>query len=172
MRALASLQLSNHPVRHLPKPKFELITSVLGCTRSGTQIAVLSGKVYVYVHWAPRRVFVESFLAIRNAMSPVSKTTKTSRRDTPVTTSAASASPHQLKKTHKLEQRPPFDSVALLLQGGGALGAYQAGVYEALAEADLHPDWVAGISIGAINSAIIVGNPREPRVAKLRDGNS
>jgi NTE family protein len=56
----------------------------------------------------------------------------------------------------------------LLLQGGGALGAYQAGVYQALAEADLHPDWVAGISIGAINSAIIAGNPPEERVAKLR----
>src|ERR1700730_13518294 len=45
---------------------------------------------------------------------------------------------------------PPFECIALLLQGGGALGAYQAGVYEALAEADLHPDWIAGISIGAI----------------------
>ncbi|HKW55451.1 MAG TPA: patatin-like phospholipase family protein [Stellaceae bacterium] len=58
--------------------------------------------------------------------------------------------------------------MALLLQGGGALGAYQGGVYEALAEADLHPDWVAGISVGAINSAIIAGNPAEQRVAKLR----
>jgi NTE family protein len=56
----------------------------------------------------------------------------------------------------------------LLLQGGGALGAYQAGVYEALAEAGLHPDWVAGISIGAINSALIAGNPPEQRVEKLR----
>jgi NTE family protein len=56
----------------------------------------------------------------------------------------------------------------LLLQGGGALGAYQAGVYQALAEANLHPDWVAGISIGAINSAIIAGNPPQERVAKLR----
>jgi NTE family protein len=62
-----------------------------------------------------------------------------------------------------------FDRVVLLLQGGGALGAYQAGVYEALAEADLHPDWVAGISIGAINAAIIVGNPPNLRVAKLRE---
>ena len=44
-----------------------------------------------------------------------------------------------------------FDSVALLLQGGGALGAYQAGVYEALAEEGICPNWVAGISIGAIN---------------------
>jgi predicted acylesterase/phospholipase RssA len=53
--------------------------------------------------------------------------------------------------------RPPFECIALLLQGGGALGAYQAGVYEALAEADLHPDWIAGISIGAINGALIAG---------------
>jgi NTE family protein len=43
----------------------------------------------------------------------------------------------------------PFECIALVLQGGGALGAYQAGVYEALAEAELHPDWIAGISIGA-----------------------
>ena len=91
------------------------------------------------------------------------------RRDTPVTVSSVSTPPQRLRKTHKLEHRPPFDSVALLLQGGGALGAYQAGVYEALAEADLHPDWVAGISIGGINSAIIAGNPREARVAKLRE---
>ena len=67
-----------------------------------------------------------------------------------------------------MRTRPPFECIALLLQGGGALGAYQAGVYQALAEADLHPDWVAGISIGAINSAIIAGNPPEERVAKLR----
>ena len=53
-----------------------------------------------------------------------------------------------------MRTRPPFECIALLLQGGGALGAYQAGVYHALVEADLHPDWVAGISIGAINSAI------------------
>lgn len=64
--------------------------------------------------------------------------------------------------------RPPFDCIALLLQGGGALGAYQGGVYEALADADLHPDWVAGISIGAINAALIAGNPQESRVEKVR----
>lgn len=65
-------------------------------------------------------------------------------------------------------KRPPFECIALVLQGGGALGSYQAGVYEALAEADLHPDWVAGISIGAINAALIAGNPPETRVEKLR----
>ncbi|MBM3649439.1 MAG: patatin-like phospholipase family protein [Alphaproteobacteria bacterium] len=64
--------------------------------------------------------------------------------------------------------RPDFERIALLLQGGGALGSYQAGVYQALAEAGLHPDWVAGISIGAINSALIAGNPPAKRVEKLR----
>jgi NTE family protein len=65
-------------------------------------------------------------------------------------------------------RRTSFEQIALLLQGGGALGAYQAGVYEALAEAGLHPHWVAGISIGAINSAIIAGNPPNERVDRLR----
>ena len=64
--------------------------------------------------------------------------------------------------------RPPFEKIALVLQGGGALGAYQAGVYEALAAANIHPDWIAGISIGAINGALIAGNAPEARVAKLR----
>src|ERR1700722_6833147 len=63
---------------------------------------------------------------------------------------------------------PAFECIALLLQGGGAPGAYQAGVYEALTEADLHPNWIAGISIGAINGALIAGNPPEARVDKLR----
>jgi NTE family protein len=62
-----------------------------------------------------------------------------------------------------------FEQTVLLLQGGGALGSYQAGVYQALAEANLHPDWVAGVSIGAINSALIVGNPPEKRVERLRE---
>jgi NTE family protein len=60
-----------------------------------------------------------------------------------------------------VSERPPFERIALILHGGGALGAYQAGVYQALAEANLRPDWVAGISIGAINSALIAGNPPE-----------
>lgn len=65
--------------------------------------------------------------------------------------------------------RPPgCQGIALVLQGGGALGAYQAGVYQALHEAGLEPDWVAGVSIGAINSAIIAGNPVERRVDRLR----
>ena len=62
----------------------------------------------------------------------------------------------------------PYPLVALVLQGGGALGAYQAGAYAALAEEGIHPNWVAGISIGAINAAIIAGNAREERADKLR----
>ena len=57
--------------------------------------------------------------------------------------------------------------VALVLQGGGALGAYQVGVYEALHEAGLEPDWVSGVSIGAINAALIAGNPPERRLERL-----
>ena len=60
-----------------------------------------------------------------------------------------------------------YDRVALVLQGGGALGAYQAGVYQALAEARCDVRWIAGVSIGAINAALIAGNPRELRLAAL-----
>src|SRR6202051_2052876 len=73
--------------------------------------------------------------------------------------------PHLTAAKRKL----PFECVALLLQGGGALGAYQGGVYEALAEGNIHPDWIAGISIGAINGAIIAGNPPHARVDRLRE---
>jgi NTE family protein len=69
----------------------------------------------------------------------------------------------------KQKRSVPFECVALVLQGGGALGAYQAGVYEAVAEADIQPDWIAGVSIGAINAAIIAGNPVNKRIEKLRE---
>jgi NTE family protein len=62
---------------------------------------------------------------------------------------------------------PLPDQTVLVLQGGGALGSYQAGVFEALAEAGIEPDWVAGISIGAVNAAIIAGNPPGERAAQL-----
>jgi NTE family protein len=61
------------------------------------------------------------------------------------------------------------EKTVLVLQGGGALGAYQAGAYEALAIAGHRPSWVAGISIGAVNSAIVAGNPPEKRVERLRE---
>lgn len=58
--------------------------------------------------------------------------------------------------------------IVLVLQGGGALGAYQAGVYQALDEAGIEPDWVIGTSIGAINAGIIAGNRKEDRLRQLR----
>ena len=68
---------------------------------------------------------------------------------------ANSLNPHKLR-------------IVLVLQGGGALGAYQAGVYQALHEHDLVPDWVVGTSIGAINAALIAGNPQADRLNKVR----
>jgi NTE family protein len=62
-----------------------------------------------------------------------------------------------------------YRNIALVLQGGGALGSYQAGAYCALLEAGIRPNWLAGISIGAINSAIIAGNPVGQQVARLRE---
>src|SRR6185437_7940200 len=59
--------------------------------------------------------------------------------------------------------------IALIFQGGGALGAYQAGVYEALSEVGVEPDWVTGVSIGGINAAIIAGNKPGHRTEKLRE---
>src|SRR5229473_3518975 len=73
------------------------------------------------------------------------------------------APPNTKAKRFRVE-RSRFEQTVLLLQGGGALGSYRA-----LAEADLHPDWVAGISIGAVNAALIAGNPPEKRVEKLRE---
>jgi NTE family protein len=87
----------------------------------------------------------------------------------------AGAHPTIAEKTSVTEPTLPprpasYDlKVALVLQGGGALGSYQAGVYEVLAQSEYLPDWVAGISIGAINAAIIAGNPPERRVDRLRD---
>jgi len=58
--------------------------------------------------------------------------------------------------------------VVLVLQGGGALGSYQAGVYQALHEAGIEPDWIIGTSIGAINASLIAGNAPQNRLPKLR----
>jgi NTE family protein len=69
----------------------------------------------------------------------------------------------------RFAERNEYDHEILLLQGGGALGAYQAGVYEGLVETGHEPTWVVGISIGAINAALITGNPPERRVERLRE---
>jgi NTE family protein len=73
-------------------------------------------------------------------------------------------------RAHGLCARPEgCGRVALVLQGGGALGAYQVGVYKALEEAGFLPDWVCGVSIGAINAALIAGNPPEKRLERLEE---
>src|SRR5476651_1520403 len=59
---------------------------------------------------------------------------------------------------------PPHDQIALVLQGGGALGAFQAGVYEELLSTPHRPNWIAGVSIGAINAALIAGNVPDKRL--------
>src|SRR6266545_4037874 len=65
----------------------------------------------------------------------------------------------------------PFNErqVVLVFQGGGALGAYQAGVYQALHEAKIEPDWIIGTSIGAINASLIAGNEPEHRLERLQE---
>lgn len=64
---------------------------------------------------------------------------------------------------------PTYETVALVLQGGGALGSYQAGVYQGLHEAGIQPNWFAGISIGALNAAILAGNAPEQRLERLTE---
>ena len=100
--------------------------------------------------------------------------------------SRAKAAPKAKAKPARAPARPPaaarsravpapaasasqYETVALVLQGGGALGSYQCGIYEGLHEAGIQPNWFAGISIGAINAAILAGNPPEQRVQRLRD---
>src|SRR3954454_5152493 len=81
-------------------------------------------------------------------------------RDTTMSTKAANG------RAAGLEE---LGHVVLVLQGGGALGAYQVGVYEALHEAGIEPDWVVGTSIGAIDASIIAGNPPEQRLPRLSE---
>lgn len=72
-------------------------------------------------------------------------------------------------KTPINQLNPSRLRIVLVLQGGGALGAYQAGVYHALHEHGLAPDWVVGTSIGAINAAILAGNKHEDRLVRLKE---
>ena len=75
---------------------------------------------------------------------------------------------HALAAPHAaLAPRP--DNIVLVLQGGGALGAYQIGVYQALHEAGIEPNWIIGTSIGAINASLIAGNPPDRRMARLEE---
>src|SRR5689334_7834715 len=80
-----------------------------------------------------------------------------------------------LAPAEETQLRPAYNSAAkpqqivLVFQGGGALGAYQAGVYQALHEAGVEPDWIIGTSIGAINASLIAGNTPENRLDRLEE---
>src|ERR1700746_452787 len=76
---------------------------------------------------------------------------------------------HKQPAGNKSRARDLPGRVVLVLQGGGALGSYQAGVYQALHEAAIEPDWIIGTSIGAINASLIAGNEPEHRLARLRE---
>src|SRR3974390_2135096 len=79
---------------------------------------------------------------------------------------------HVLDRPAKPVAEPPAElpgQVVLVFQGGGALGAYQGGVYQAMHEAGIEPAWVVGTSIGAINGAIIAGNEVDKRLQRLRE---
>jgi NTE family protein len=70
---------------------------------------------------------------------------------------------------HAPSASPVAQQIVLVFQGGGALGAYQAGVYQALHEAGIEPDWIIGTSIGAINAGLIAGNPSSERLPRLKE---
>ena len=92
---------------------------------------------------------------------------KRKQRAGAASSAASSTSAQSVQKAPALAARD-YETVVLVLQGGGALGAYQRGVYEALHDAGIEPDWFAGISIGAINGAILAGNAPGERLDKLR----
>jgi NTE family protein len=92
-------------------------------------------------------------------MRPPAQNKDAAMGKSPVSKPSGSAS-----KAHKLPGQ-----VVLVLQGGGALGAYQGGIYEALHEAGIEPNWVIGTSIGALNAGIIAGNPPDKRLEHLRE---
>ena len=98
-------------------------------------------------------------------MQPSTRTSRTAA----ATDSTPGSAPKQATNAAPAPPTPPGEDCILVLQGGGALGAYQAGVFEALAAGYHEPTWVAGISIGAINAALIAGNPAAMRVARLRE---
>jgi NTE family protein len=81
----------------------------------------------------------------------------------------ATATLNKPAKAQPAFDRADLGQIVLVFQGGGALGAYQAGVYQALHEAGIEPDWVIGTSIGAINASLIAGNAPEHRLARMRE---
>src|SRR5918999_241174 len=84
-----------------------------------------------------------------------------------VTSSLSAIERAGTRPIHEVASGP--GQIVLVFQGGGALGAYQAGVYEALHGAGIEPDWIIGTSIGAINASLIAGNEAPNRLPRLRE---
>src|SRR5579872_6195143 len=101
--------------------------------------------------------------ALREKRSPA-----TTKREAKDNSNLTAEPPTPVPMKQRIIKRNHYEHEVLLLQGGGALGSYHAGVYEGLVEAGMMPTWVVGISIGAINAAIIAGNPPERRLERLR----
>src|SRR5579872_750875 len=102
--------------------------------------------------------------ALREKRSPA-----TTKREAKDNSNLTAEPPTPVPMKQRIIKRNHYEHEVLLLQGGGALGSYHAGVYEGLAEAGIMPTWVVGISIGAVNAAIIAGNPPERRLERLRE---
>src|SRR4249920_2203637 len=81
---------------------------------------------------------------------------------------AGGAQERSLARARSDKSLARFDRIALVLSGGGALGAYQAGAYAALENSGIRPNWIAGTAIGAVNAAIIAGNLPHERTLRLR----
>src|SRR5262249_27165823 len=86
-----------------------------------------------------------------------------------MTNASESADRQPIHRAAADKSMPDDRQIVLVFQGGGALGAYQAGVYQALHEAGIEPDWIIGTSIGAINAALIAGNAGNNRLARLEE---
>lgn len=106
--------------------------------------------------------------AKRSAAQATRKRSSTRRLPTKASTDEAALKNANLPE-NSTAGLPLYETIALVLQGGGALGAYQAGVFQGLQEAGIEPSYLSGISIGALNTAIIAGNPPQTRVARLAE---
>jgi NTE family protein len=95
--------------------------------------------------------------------------TATDQEDLAMTRSPEMATRPTARVAPADKSAPDYRQIVLVFQGGGALGAYQAGVYQALHEAGIEPDWIIGTSIGAINAALIAGNAANDRLARLEE---
>lgn len=101
--------------------------------------------------------------------TPEARRTRRARPSRAVATTERAGPAVDARSRSPREHAAEYQSLALVLQGGGALGAYQCGVYESLHAAGLRPDWFVGTSIGAINAAILAGNPPQRRVERLHE---